>query len=158
MDDTTVKHHSEFVEKLLVYQSTSSIVQFIVDVIIEMLIVAGIMEYQFAFRTEYIMMAFLTSFFSFKTLDSIRKDDFGLVHEDIQGTMILEVSLVISDFWFLWGLDHLDMFWIRLPFIVLTTINGFIIHYIICKYKLWSLFYRGEYRATVEHTNADGQV
>jgi hypothetical protein len=91
----------------------------------------------------YTLLAFLTAFSSFKTLNSIKKDEFGLVHEDIQITLINELSLAICDFWFIYGLDNLKYLWIRMPFIVLTFINCIILLHIIKKYDLWSLYYKG---------------
>lgn len=136
------QQHELYIEKLLIYQSSSSILQFFADITIEILVLVGVLPYV-KFRMAYTFLAFITGFTSFKTLDSIRKNDFGLVHEDIQVTFICELSLIATDFWFVFGLNHLNFIFIRLPFIVLTFINLFIISFIMIKYRLFSLFYQG---------------
>lgn len=134
--------HEQYVETILVVQSASSIFQFFADVLIEVLVLTGTLpsvEYRFA----YTLLAFITAFTSFKTWDAIRRDRFGLVHEDIQITLLCELSLITTDFWFVYGLHNEDFLYIRLPFIVLTAINLFIIIHIMMKYNLWSILYTG---------------
>lgn len=135
--------HEKYIEKILIFQAISSILQFIGDIIVEILTATEVFP-SVDFRMAYTWLALLTAFTSFKTLDSMRKDEFGLVHEDIQITLISEMSLVICDFWFIYGLGNTDYLWIRIPFIVLTLINCIIMLHVMHKYKLWSLFYKGE--------------
>lgn len=135
--------HDKYIETILIIQAISSILQFICDIIVKILAMIGIFP-SVDFRMAYTWLTLLTAFTSFKTLDSMRKDAFGLVHEDIQITLISELSLVVSDFWFIYGLGNINYLWIRMPFIVLTLINCMIVLHVMHKYKLWSLFYQGE--------------
>ena len=139
--------HEPYVETILKVQSISSILQFVCDVIVEVLALSGPLP-KVQYRFAYTLIAFLAAFTSFKTWDSIRKDRFGLVHEDIQVTLICEISLISTDFWFIFGLGNLNYLYIRIPFIGLTAINLCIIVHIMMKYRLWSILYAGSVFAT----------
>ena len=140
MDNLT---HTKSVEYALIVQAISSILQFIADIVIEVLVIENYLP-DSDFRMSYTLLAFLAAFTSFKTLDAIRQDEFGLVHEDIQITLITELSLIGADFWFIYGLEKFNYLYIRLPFIILTCINVSILIWITTKHKLWSLLYRGK--------------
>lgn len=134
--------HEPYVETILKIQSISSIAQFIGDILVEILALTGPLP-KVEFRFAYTFIAFLAAFTSFKTYDSIRKDRFGLVHEDIQITLICELALITSDFWFVYGLGNTHYIWYRFPFIFLTAINLIIIVHIMMKYSLWTILYAG---------------
>lgn len=137
-----VKKHEDYIEYLVIFQCVNALLQFIVDVILEILTQQNIIPYH-DIRLLYALLAGTVAFISFKTLDSIRKNQFTIVYENAQLGFLLEAILIIGDLWFLYGQDYQDLLIYRIWFLGLTFINIVIIFHIIIKFKLYSIYYMG---------------
>jgi hypothetical protein len=140
----TNKKHENYIEKLLLIQAILSMIHFICDFIIEILTLIHVIT-KIPIRISYMLLSFVTAFLSYKTFDAIKSDQYAVAHEDIQAAFLLEISQLISDLWFLEYDKYYDLaFDYRIGFMVSNIINIVIISFIMCKYKLWSIRYRGE--------------
>ena len=142
MDVIIGKKHEEYVEKLLITQAMLSMIHFVCDLIIEIL--AGIGIIYLPVRISFLLLSFVAAFLSYKTFDAIKSDQFAVAHEDIQAGFLLEASLLLSDVWFLYYDDYSHDFDYRIGFMTSNIINLIILSFIMCKYKLWSIRYKGE--------------
>lgn len=139
----TDKKHEDYIEKLLIIQAVLSMVHFVCDLVIEILTLVHIIT-KLPIRISYMLLSFVAAFLSYKTFDSIKSDQYAVAHEDIQAGFLLEVSLLLSDIWFLQYDGYYDLALdYRLGFMASNIINIIIISFIMCKYKLWSIRYHG---------------
>lgn len=144
MTNTMNKKHEDYIEKLLIIQTILSMVHFVCDLIIEILTLVNVIT-SLPIRISYLLLSFVAAFLSYKTFDAIKSDQYAVAHEDIQAGFLLEVGLLVSDIWFLQYDGYYNLaFDDRIGFIVSNIINIIIISFIMCKYKLWSIRYRGE--------------
>lgn len=81
-------------------------------------------------RILYAIIAGIVAYISFKSIDSIRKQRFMIIHEDVQ-------------IWFLYFQGYAHFLIFRIWFLLLTSINLLIVTYIIIRFRLYSIFYQG---------------
>ena len=141
--DLSPKKHENYIEKLLIVQTTFAILHFVGDVVIETLSLVGVIE-EFPIRIGYIFLSLVAAYAAYKTLDSIKVDKYAVAHEDVQLGLVQEVGLLFSDLWFLFYDGYYDVvLWYRLFFMVVNLINLAIMCHVACKYNLWAIRYKG---------------
>ena len=144
MIDNIIVKHTEIEENISRFVAYNAVLQFIVELILEILVVLPT-------RINHLSLSLLNGFLSFKTLSAISKDKFRFLHEDVQIFFILEILLILGDIYYLisegW---NYKFFYVRIPFIFLSIFNWLFVTYIIIKYKLYNITYQGDQKNDIE--------
>ena len=129
--------HTLFEERLAVVMSTNALFQLVLDVIFEALHLVPT-------RVNHLSLTVLNAFISYKTLSAIRKNRFSFMHEDCQILWLMEICLIVGDVYYS-AYDNFGLFFIyvRLIFIICSVFNFLAVSYIMLKYQLWSISYKG---------------
>jgi hypothetical protein len=139
--------HTDYEQKLAILMSANALIQFMLDVVFEIL-------HWLPTRINHLSLTLLNAFISYKTLSAVKRDRFSFMHEDCQILWLMEVCLIAGDVYYLLADEFSYKFiYLRLFFIVCSLFNWCGVSYIMCKYDLWSLSYKGhEPRLPVEDT------
>ena len=129
--------HTLFEERLAVVMSANALFQLALDVIFEALHLVPT-------RVNHLSLTVLNAFISYKTLSAIRKNRFSFMHEDCQILWLMEICLIVGDVYYS-AYDNFGLFFIyvRLIFIICSVFNFLAVSYIMLKYQLWSISYKG---------------
>lgn len=96
-------HHTLFEERFSIFVGLNAIVQFIADVVLEILSLVPP-------RINHLSLTLLNAFISWKTLSAIQKDKLRFLHEDCQSFWLLEVLLIAGDVYYSfhddWGMVY----------------------------------------------------
>jgi hypothetical protein len=119
--------------------SFSVIGQALVDFVLETMSLLGLID-PIPFRLEFLFLTLLSGILGFFTLSGIRKRHIDLTRSSLITSICLEVSLVASDVYYLSRINEFGQYYerIRLPFIILTSINILLILVIIWQSKVFS--------------------
>ena len=109
--------------------SLSAVSQWLVDLLLE---IASHVELipAIPFRINFISLTFISALLAMQTFKSLRHTVLKVTTSALHVAFLVEMALVIGDMYFLW--EHggnTFLFYFRLPFIVLTTINIGLIMY-----------------------------
>mmetsp|Transcript_8793 Transcript_8793/g.13158 ORF Transcript_8793/g.13158 Transcript_8793/m.13158 type:complete len:228 (-) Transcript_8793:231-914(-) len=138
--------HTENEQRLAISMSVNALIQFLLDVVFEAL-------HLIPTRVNHLSLTFLNAFISFKTLSAIHKDRFSFLHEDCQILWLMEVCLILGDIYYVIVDEFSYKFiYVRLFFIVCSVYNLIGVSYIIVKYQLWSLTYKGHGKPVTKAT------
>lgn len=90
-------------------------------------------------RIDFLFLTTISVLIGFQTLNGMKQQKLDVTRNSIQLGLIVEASLVVGDLHFVsvYGSIIPEVFWFRLPFIVLTVINIFILAYIITKMSVF---------------------
>ena len=129
--------HTLFEERLAVVMSANALFQLALDIIFEALHLVPT-------RVNHMSLTVLNAFISYKTLSAIRKNRFSFMHEDCQILWLMEICLIVGDVYYS-AYDNFGLFFIyvRLIFIICSIFNFLAVSYIMLKYQLWSISYKG---------------
>ena len=129
--------HEPWEEKLAIFMGCNALVQLLLDIIFESL-------HLIPTRINHLSLTFLNAFISYKTLSAIKKNRFSFMHEDCQILWVMEVCLIFGDVWYAIFDDFsIKFIYIRLMFICFSTMNLIGVTWIMVKYQLWSISYKG---------------
>jgi len=124
-----------FVIGFSVFMSINAILQAIADIVIEFAIIAGWVGFKIPFRLEFLFLTLISAVIAYLTLRGMREGDLDVTKNTLTLGLIVESSLVIGDIVLLATIDtgFWSTFAVRLPFMILTTMNIFIISYILTR-------------------------
>jgi hypothetical protein len=126
-----LKAYPPFVLYLVYLISWSVLIQGIADIALK------IMGYtpwlvKFPWRIDFLFLTALSVLMGYQTLVGIKKRDLDVTRNSVQIGILVETALVMGDAFFLLGpgKEVEGAFWIRLPFMIFTTINVIILLYL----------------------------
>jgi hypothetical protein len=129
--------HQPWEEKLAIAMSANALVQLLLDVIFEGL-------HYLPTRINHLSLTFLNAFISFKTLSAISRNRFSFLHEDCQILWLMEICLIFGDVYYAIFDEYSHRFlYLRLFFVICSLFNFAGVTWIMCRYQLWSLSYKG---------------
>jgi hypothetical protein len=123
---------------LSLFMSVNALMQAIGDAVLETLILSGLFV-KIPFRIDFISLTTISAILAWHTFRGIQRKEFDVTHDATQVSLVVELALVIGDLYFIitYFSANPAVLWIRLPFLVLTTINVLIVLYIIIRLKLF---------------------
>lgn len=90
-------------------------------------------------RVDFLFLTAVSVLMGYQALKGMRRRELDVTRNSVAIGLLVEAGLVISDVMYV--IQNADLyrhlFWIRLPFIVLTTINLFILIYIAVHFRLF---------------------
>jgi hypothetical protein len=129
--------HGPWEERLAVFMSVNALIQFVLDILFEAL-------HMLPTRINHLSLTFLNAFISYKTLSAINKNRFSFMHEDCQILWLMEVCLLFGDIWYaIFDEFSYKFIYIRIFFIGCSLFNFCAVSWIMIKYQLWSMSYKG---------------
>lgn len=133
------RRHTSNEKKAAIFMAVNALVQFVADIVLEGL-------HLIPTRINHLSLTLLNAFISFKTLSAIQKDKFKFLQEDCQVLWLMEICLVAGDLYYALTDAYGDVtfVYIRIFFVLCSTINFFIITCIMYKYHMWGLSYQGD--------------
>ena len=141
--------HKPWEEKLAIVMSANALVQLLLDIIFEALHLVPT-------RINHLSLTLLNAFISFKTLSAIGKNRFSFLHEDCQILWLMEVCLIFGDVWYAIFEGFTWFFlYVRLFFLLCSLFNLVAVSYIMCRYELWSLTYKGHGPSSVRRLSIE---
>lgn len=122
---------------MAIVMSANALVQLLLDIVFEAL-------HLLPTRINHLSLTFLNAFISWKTLSAIRKNRFSFMHEDCQILWLMEICLIFGDVWYIIFDEFTWTFiFVRLFFVVCSLFNFVCVTYVMCRYELWSVTYKG---------------
>lgn len=123
---------------LILFLSYNVLAQGIADVILKVIGYTPIMS-PLPLRIDFLFLTAVSVMMGYQALKGMRRRELDVTRNSISLGLLVESGLVIGD------ISHIidfseqmpELFWIRLPFIILTTINFFILFYISTKLRLF---------------------
>lgn len=119
------------------FMSISAVSQAIADYFLETAILFGWLG-KIPFRLEFVFLTALSAILAAQSLNNIQKGSVDMERETLLVSLILELSLFISDLVFIFRIypENPLVLYIRLPFLFLTGINILIVGYCIARLHL----------------------
>jgi hypothetical protein len=139
-DAGKLKNIPNLVIILSILMSASALLQFFADLVLEILLITGYLPHH-PFRIDFLFLTGISALISFHTLQGIRRKEIDVTQDSTQVSLLVEIGLVFGDLYYLLTYTNVTAvtLWMRLPFMILTTINIFIVIYIIYRLKLFIL-------------------
>lgn len=121
-----------------VFMAISAILQAIADVAIETLALLE-MIYKMPLRLEFLFLAIISAVLGMFTLKGLKRKEIDVTRNSLSLSLMVEVFLLVSDSYFLMTFEKVNSFIVsvRLPFMILTSINVFIVLYIIWRMHIF---------------------
>lgn len=117
--------------------SLNAITMAISDVIIETLSATDLIN-KIPFRIDFLSLTFLSALLALQTVKGLRRRELDITQQAISIGLFVEISLIIGDIYFLHQRNYDNyLISIRLPFILLTSVNAFLLIYIIFRTNLF---------------------
>lgn len=119
----------DFLIAWVIFMSGNAILQAIADVILEICILTGVVEFKIPFRLEFLFLTVLSTVIAYLTLKGLREGNIDVTKNTLIIGFLVESSLVFGDLYLLLHTekDFWMIFGVRLPFMVLTLMNILII-------------------------------
>lgn len=109
--------------------SISAVSQWVVDIIFEVVSHTDLIP-SIPFRIDFISLTFISALLALQTFKSLNHKVLNVTTSALHLALLVECSLVIGDVYFLsQHAGDMFLFYFRLPFIILTTINIFLVTY-----------------------------
>lgn len=118
--------------------SMSVLLQGLADIVLKVGGYAGVMV-KFPWRMDFLFLTVISVLMGYQTLIGMRRRELDVTRNSVQIGLLVEIGLVVGDVYFvLQNYDWLpEALVIRAPFIVFTTLNIFILLYIVWKLSLF---------------------
>jgi hypothetical protein len=124
-----------FMIRLSMFMSINAILQAIIDITVEVLILFNVISLKLPFRLEFLFLTLISTVIAYLTLKGLREGNLDVTRNNLLLGLIVESFLVLGDLYLL--ITIRDNFWpvffFRLFFIVLTSVNIAIISYLIIR-------------------------
>lgn len=132
------KNYPRMVVWLVLFLSYNVILQGIADVVIKILSMAEVIFYV-SFRVDFIFLTMVSVLMGYQALRAMQRREVDVTRNSVALGLIVELGLVLSDVFHLINLETLDynLLWLRMPFIVVTSINFLILIYIAIRLKVF---------------------
>ncbi len=124
---------------LSLFMSLNAMMQAVGDAVLEVAILSGAFV-KIPFRIDFISLTTISAILAWHTFRGIQRKEFDVTHDSTQVSLVVELALVVGDVYFItnYFADNPNVLWIRLPFLVLTSINVLIVLYIIFRLRLFT--------------------
>lgn len=132
------KNYPKLVIGLVLFLSYNVILQGIADVVIKLLSMAEVIFYV-SFRIDFIFLTLVSVLMGYQALKAMQRREVDVTRNSVALGLIVELGLVLSDIYYLANLESFDynLFWLRMPFIVITSINFFILIFIAIRLRVF---------------------
>jgi hypothetical protein len=121
--------------RLSIFMSLNAIFQAIADIVIEILILTEIVSFKIPLRVEFLFLTLISTVIAYLTLKGLREGNLDVTKNTLLIGLLVESSLVLGDIYLLFNTS--SYFWvtlfIRLPFMIFTSSNIWIISRLIWK-------------------------
>jgi hypothetical protein len=138
-----LKYCPDVVIWLSFFQSLNSLAQAIADILLESLSFFEVIL-KIPLRVEFLLLTIIAAMLGRFTLSGLRRREIDVSKNSIVLGMMVESSLIIGDLHFMIfdprSAVELDL--IRLPFVLLTTLNVLILVYIILRIRLFGFGFK----------------
>lgn len=119
----------DFVIAWVIFMSGNAILQAFADIFLEIAILTEVVSFKIPLRLEFLFLTVLSTVIAYLTLKGLREGNMDVTQNTLIIGLIVETSLVLGDTYLLFNTDK--DFWIifavRLPFMILTSMNILII-------------------------------
>ena len=121
-----------------VFMAISAILQAGADIIIEILAILDMIG-KMPLRLEFLFLAIISAVLGMFTLKGLKRKEIDVTRNSLSLSLMVEVFLIASDIHFLMTFEDVNefVFSVRLPFMILTTLNVFIVIYIIWRMHIF---------------------
>jgi hypothetical protein len=138
-----LKYCPDVVIWLSFFQSISSLAQAIADILLETLSFFNLII-KIPLRLEFLMLTIIAAMLGRFALSGLRQREIDISKNAILLGIVVEMSLIIGDLYFIFFSSEspLELDLIRLPFVLLTTLNVLILVYISLKIRLFGFGFR----------------
>jgi ABC-type multidrug transport system permease subunit len=125
------KEYPKSVVALVLFLSYNVILQGIADVFIKVLSISKAIFYV-PLRLDFLFLTAVSVLMGFQAFKAMKRREVDVTRNSVSLGLLVESGLVASDLYYLFEGGQLDMqmFYLRLPFILITTVNFFILLYI----------------------------
>lgn len=129
---------------LTVFLCLNVLLQGLADIALKLLSYTDILE-PLPWRTDFLFLTAVSVLMGYRTITGMHRRKFDVTRNSIELGLLTEVGLVVGDCEFIWKnlLEIPHVFAMRMPFIVLTSINIVILLYTYHALKLRSWMGRG---------------
>jgi hypothetical protein len=119
------------------FMSINCIVQVVADAFLELLVIIGVLNSQI--RLDFLFLASISALLASHTLNGLRRKEMDVTQDSVQVSLLVEISLLASDIFFLANYSglSLDNVLLRTPFMILTSINIVLLCYMIVRLRLF---------------------
>ena len=111
---------------------TNAVLMAIADIVLEVIISQNILSFKIPFRMEFLVLTLVSAVLGMNAFLGLKRRELDATSNSIRVSLLVEVGLVVSDIVFI--IDNIDdwanILPLRLPFILLTTINVILVMYI----------------------------
>jgi hypothetical protein len=129
-DEGTLRDVPDHILSLTVFLCLSVLLQGVADVVLKVISYTPVLT-ALPWRTDFLFLTAISVLMGYRTLQGMRMREFDVTRNSIELGVLVEISLVVGDTQFI--LQHLkdipEVIPMRLPFIILTIINIFILLY-----------------------------
>lgn len=114
------------------FMAINAIIQAVADILIEVLALSKVIP-SMPFRFEFLCLAVISAILGQFTLAGLRRRELDVTKNSLILSLFVEIALLAGDFIFVFITPGASTgyFFLRLPFMVFTAINVFIVVYII---------------------------
>lgn len=119
---------------LIKVMSYSALIQAVSDINLEIFSAIGIIE-ALPFRFSFLILTIISALMAMETLHDLMPYTLLWNRRAVINTGIVELGLILSDIYFIFTIyESHSMWWLRLPFMIFTAFNVYIIFYTGWKY------------------------
>ena len=111
------------------FMSLNAVGQAVADVVLEVLLLLGLFSFKIPLRVEFLFLTLLSTVIAYLTLKGMREGSLDITKNTLIIGLIVESSLVLADVYLLVNThkDLMSIFLVRLPFLLFTASNIYII-------------------------------
>jgi len=116
----------------------NAITQAGLDIILESMVLLEMVP-KIPFRLDFISLTLLSALLAWQTLKGLARKELDVTRNSVQVSLFVEAFLVVGDVYFIISHLHTNLWvlYFRLPFVILTGLNIFILIYIVYRLKLF---------------------
>ncbi len=138
-DEGKLKHVPDVVIDLVFFLCFSVLFQFFADFLLKFLGYADLIL-RMPWRTDFLFLTAISALMGYQTLIGMQRRELDVTRNSIQLGILVELALIVGDVYFVFTNPELQphlLYW-RLPFVVLTAFNFFILIFVAYKLKLFN--------------------
>lgn len=123
---------------LVFFLCFSVLLQFFADILLKILGYTGLIL-QMPWRTDFLFLTAISALMGYQTLVGMQRRELDVTRNSVQLGLLVETALVVGDIYFVVAYPELfpGLLYIRLPFLILTVLNFFILVFVAYRLKLF---------------------
>ncbi len=139
-DEESLRHVPDHILSLTVFLSMNVLMQGVADLVLKFLSYTPVLP-SMPWRTDFLFLTAISVLMGYRTLTGMRQRRFDVTRNSIELGVLVEVALIVGDTQFVFeqqdSIPYVAL--LRLPFIILTTINVIILLYTyhVLKFREW---------------------